>query len=98
MNTLAFKHCGIDFSKKELDTLLAQRPDDSDPEKWVAWSIKCEDTCRTNGIDLRDILRLGWPNNPIVHNTCATWSRLGGTSPRTLFFDCIFQVSCARGC
>jgi DNA polymerase III delta prime subunit len=98
MYTLAFKHCGIEFCKKELDVLLAQRPDDSDPEKWVAWSIKCEDTCRTNGIDLRDILRLGWPNNPIVHNTCATWSRLGGTSPRTLFFDCIFQISCERGC
>ena len=98
MYTLAFKHCGIDFCKKEIDVLLAARPEDSDPAKWVTWAIKCEDTCRTNGIDLRYILRLGWPNNPIVHNTCATWSRLGGTSPRTLFFDCIFQVSCARGC
>jgi hypothetical protein len=56
---------------------------------WVQWAIQTEMTCRDSGIDLRDILRQGWPKHPVVANICAQWSRLGGTSPRTLFFDCV---------
>jgi hypothetical protein len=87
--TLAFKHCGVAFPKEEIDRLLGERPSGTDAGAWVAWAVRVEDACRSAGIDLRDILRLGWPTHPVVNNTIATWPRLGGTSPRTLFFDCI---------
>lgn len=60
--------------------------------EWIRWAIETEQDCRIHAIDLRDILRTGWPSSPIVSNTCAIWSRLGGTSARTLFFDCISQL------
>jgi replication factor C small subunit len=60
--------------------------------EWIRWAIETEQECRIHAIDLRDILRMGWPSSPIVSNTCAIWSRLGGTSARTLFFDCISQL------
>jgi len=72
--------------------LLAKRPEDKDSGKWVDWAILAETTARNEGIDLRDILRIGWKADPIVANTCGTWSRLGGTSPRSLFFDCISKL------
>ena len=59
---------------------------------WVHWAVNTESECRSAGIDIRDVLRQGWPHNSIVANTCAQWSRLGGTSPRTLFFDCISSL------
>jgi hypothetical protein len=90
---LAFKHCGVEFPKAEIDRLLVARPAGADAGDWVAWAVRTEEACRSNGIDLRDILRLGWPSHPIVNNTISTWPRLGGTSPRTLFFDCIYQVA-----
>lgn len=92
--TLSFKHCGLEFSKSEIDKILLCRPISKDIGDWVKWAIACEETCRSNGIDVRDILRVGWPANPIVNKTMSTWSRLGGTSPRTLFFDCIYQINC----
>ena len=94
--TLAFKHVDIDLCawKTSLDELLKSRPVDSDLTAWCAWALLTEDKCRNTGIDLRDILRLGWPNNPVVDSTCAMWSRLGGTSPRTLFYDCIYRLVC----
>jgi replication-associated recombination protein RarA len=94
LNTLAFKQSGIDNYKQILDEILLSRPQENSIECMVAWGIHAEETCRNNGIDLRDVLRLGWPLNPIVNNTCATWSRLGGTSPRTLFFDALYQIVC----
>jgi DNA polymerase III delta prime subunit len=96
MYTLAFKHCGVEFPKDKIDQLLAARPTKSgsvEAAEWVAWAVRTEDACRSNGIDLRDILRLGWPAHPVVNNTIATWPRLGGTSPRTLFFDCINSIA-----
>lgn len=72
-----------------IDNLLSKRPKD---DSWIEWSLLAETTCKLEGIDLRDVLRLGWPNNTTVSNTCAQWSRLGGTSPRTLFFDCISKL------
>jgi hypothetical protein len=91
--TLAFKHCGLVLWKDVLDRLLADRPaPTADYEAWRAWACSVEETCRDAGIDLRDVLRLGWPLHPVVDTTCATWSRLGGTSPRTLFYDCIYQI------
>lgn len=93
--TLAFKHVdiNIDTWKTLLDKLLTARPTTKDSVAWCAWARHVEDVCRSEGIDLRDILRLGWPHNPIVDTTCITWSRLGGTSPRTLFYDCIYQIA-----
>jgi len=93
--TLAFKHCGVEFPKADIDRLLSERPtrhEVVDTAEWVAWAVRTEEASRSNGIDLRDVLRLGWPSNPVVNNTISTWPRLGGTSPRTLFFDCIYQI------
>jgi len=94
LNTLAFNKTSIGNYKQILDEILLSRPLENSVETMVAWGINAEETCRNNGIDLRDVLRLGWPLNPIVNNTCATWSRLGGTSPRTLFFDALYQIVC----
>jgi len=95
MNALAKYHCpneiNYGYSYKIIESLLAKIPLDKDIDDiaWVHWAVNTENTCRDAGIDLRDILRQGWPKNPIVANTCAQWSRLGGTSSRTLFFDCV---------
>ena len=76
-----------------IDSILAKRPlsgpNTDNNVAWVQWAVNTEYECRSAGIDIRDVLRQGWPHNPIVANTCAQWSRLGGTSPRTLFFDCV---------
>ena len=74
-----------------IKSLLSKRPSTktADELAWVHWAVNTEYECRNAGIDIRDVLRQGWPNNPIVANTCAQWSRLGGTSPRTLFFNCV---------
>lgn len=93
LNTLAFKHTGALFCKSMIDKLLNERPKSRTVNEWVNWAIKCENTCRINGIDLRDVLRLGWPSNPIVNNSVSMWPRLGGTSPRTLFYDCIYNCA-----
>lgn len=92
LNTLAHTVNGALFHKSLVDEMLSWRPKSTELSDWVNWAIITEDRCRNSGIDLRDVLRLGWSNSPTVNNTCATWSRLGGTSPRTLFFDCIFQL------
>lgn len=93
INVLAYKYCpdqiNYGFSYTRIDSMIAKRPTNKDSGAWVQWAIETEMACRDAGIDLRDILRQGWPKNPIVANICAQWSRLGGTSPRTLFFDCI---------
>ena len=92
LNTLAYKINGTLFHKATIDNMLNTRPSDTDINKWMTWAIATETECRNVGIDLRDVLRLGWPNNPLVNNTCATWSRLGGSSPRTLFYDCVHRL------
>jgi replication-associated recombination protein RarA len=76
-----------------IESLLAERPKITDvTNEWICWVSTVESVCRTEGVDLRDILRIGWPNNTIVSNTCAKWSRLGGSSPRTLFMNCISSL------
>lgn len=84
-------------SKKEMNldyvmTLLESRPSLHNSVDWMNWAIQTEINARDNGIDLRDILRIGWPSNYIVNHTCTIWSRLGGTSSRALFFDCIAKI------
>lgn len=95
LSALVMHRCGIQNSsyKSVCDELLAERPTSaSDETAWIEWACKAESTCKLHGIDLRDVLRLGWPTSPAVSHTCQQWSRLGGTSPRTLFFRCIFAV------
>ena len=75
-----------------INKILSSRPKESSDERWIEWALLAESTCKLEGIDLRDVLRIGWQNNTTVSNTCANWSRLGGTSPRTLFFDCVFNL------
>ena len=94
MNALSILHCGSDgrigVGATIIDAILKDRPANDSPDmEWVEWAIQAEMKCKLEGIDLRDILRIGWPQNPIVSNTCLQWSRLGGTSPRNLFFDCL---------
>jgi replication factor C small subunit len=79
-----------------IESMLAKRPTCISDKEWVQWAVITESECRHAGIDIRDVLRQGWPHNPIVANTCAQWSRLGGTSPRTLFFNCVASLSALR--
>lgn len=73
-----------------LDEMLLKRP--TNPNEIYAWSLETEANCRLQGIDLRQILIRGWPNNPFVTQTCSVWSRLGGVSGRALFFSCIANI------
>ena len=95
LNALAIRHCDSELlgpDSKGIFTRLSKRPGSSESSEWIAWAIETEHYTRMNCIDLRDILRIGWPDSPVVANTCSQWSRLGGTSPRTLFFDCVASL------
>ena len=95
MQAFAKLHCDVlNLGSETLETLLAARPGPNETG-WIQWALHTESVCRSEGIDLRDVLRIGWPNHTAVANTCAQWPRLGGTSPRTLFFDCI-SVLCGK--
>ena len=91
---LAARHCSIATDDTVIPALLASRPGSTGVAgiEWVSWAIQALLTCKNEGIDLRDVLRRGWPKHPAVSQTCATWSRLGGTSPRSLFFACISKL------
>lgn len=95
LNALACIHCNAhNPSYTQIAELLEKRPKPADDAKqWVKWAIDTETSARQNGIDLRDLLRMGWPMSPVVSNSCSQWSRLGGTSPRTLFFNSIALLS-----
>ena len=90
LHAFAERYCGAPESPLLLDSLLSGRPaSGTDSEAWKTWALETESRCRQEGIDLRDILRRGWADHPVIAMTCARWSRLGGSSPRTLFFDCV---------
>jgi len=95
LHALAALYCDMPHDSN-LEEILRARPSLSlslsPSSKWVEWASYAEQTCKLNGLDLRDVLRIGWPNNPVVANTCAQWSRLGGTSTRALFFDCVSHI------
>lgn len=102
LNGLRTLYCGdscgdVEAIVPRIQELLRGRPTSKDvssevAKAWMTWAIHTEVACRQEGLDLRDVLRLGWPSHPVVANTCARWSRLGGTSPRTLFFDCLASL------
>ena len=98
LNALAAQSCGATNTLARIQELLKARPKSgmADEAAWVRWAINTENTCRSEGIDLRDVLRVGWALHPVVMNACAIWSRLGGTSPRALFFDSIRALACAH--
>jgi DNA polymerase III delta prime subunit len=92
LNALATLHCSdthYGYGDDIISSLLEKRPIVENNVEWVKWAVESESVCKSAGVDLRDILRQGWKQNPLVASTCGQWSRLGGTSPRTLFFDCI---------
>jgi DNA polymerase III delta prime subunit len=92
LNALATLHCSdthYGYGDDIITTVLEKRPTVQNDVEWVKWAVESESICKAAGVDLRDILRQGWRQNPLVASTCGQWSRLGGTSPRTLFFDCI---------
>ena len=92
LNSLATLHCSdthYGYGDDIISTLLEKRPTVENDVEWVKWAVESELVCKAAGVDLRDILRQGWKQSPLVASTCGQWSRLGGTSPRTLFFDCI---------
>lgn len=101
LHALGIHHCGAEEQDNimkgyaHLEELVRRRPLGSPrthAEEWIAWSCDVEQSCRVSGIDLRNVLRYGWPSSPIVAHTCQQWSRLGGTSPRALFMDCISRL------
>jgi DNA polymerase III delta prime subunit len=92
LNALATLHCSdthYGYGDDIISSLLEKRPTVENDADWVKWAVESESVCKAAGVDLRDILRQGWKQSPLVASTCGQWSRLGGTSPRTLFFDCI---------
>ena len=93
LHAFAERYCGSEEVPSPLDTILASRPASvADSEAWKTWALETEARCRQEGLDLRDVLRVGWADHPVIAMTCARWSRLGGTSPRTLFFDCVASI------
>lgn len=89
---LAVVHCGHTTQYTKIVEMLSSRPCDGDADAWMKWAIATETTCRDGGIDLRDVLRVGWKHDPAIYAICSVWSRLGGTSPRALFFDAVNRV------
>jgi replication-associated recombination protein RarA len=97
LEALARSHTAADDTNigrggDSIHSLLECRPKTSDAAEWMKWAIQTEETARTLGIDLRDILKLGWPLHPSVsyHNTLLC--RLGGASPRTLFMSALVSL------
>ena len=93
LEALALRHCGHSVASSVSADLLAARPTTNESAEWLMWCSKAVRACRDEGHDLRDVLRRGWPKHPIVSQACAVWSRLGGTSPRALFFDSVARLN-----
>jgi len=80
---------------KVIKSYLATRP--TKANDWVQWAIQTEQAARVEGIDVRDILTMGWPHHPVVSQILTQWSRLGGMSCRALFFTGIYGILRAEG-
>jgi hypothetical protein len=96
LEVLSVWKCGhVESHAKIVESYLAKRPTTADG--WIAWATETEATARSEGIDVRDILLAGWAHHPVVCRTLATWSRLGGTSCRALFFSALYDILRAEG-
>jgi replication-associated recombination protein RarA len=74
--------------------MLSDRPTSIDAvSDWISWAIRVEEICRVEGLDLRDVLKMGWTLNPKVSYYCSLLSRLGGTSSRIIFMTCIAALN-----
>ena len=80
---------------KQIESYLAMRP--TKVNEWVSWAIQTEHAARLEGIDVRDILTMGWPHHPVVSQTLSQWSRLGGSSCKAFFFTTIYGILRAEG-
>jgi replication factor C small subunit len=80
---------------KVIESYLVKRP--TTAKEWVSWAIETEQASRLEGIDIRDILTIGWPHHPVVSQSLTQWSRLGGVSCRALFFTTIYGILRAEG-
>lgn len=89
---LALRHC-TDFKRVPVDVSL---PSFDNMAELVLWACATETKCRREGYDLRDVLRLLWPDNMIVTQSISNCTRLGGSSPRALFFDCLRKLAAAE--
>ena len=81
----------IQSDMTEYDKILKKRPEVgcSNERAWIRWAIEAEQACRLQGLDIRDLLNHGWEKNHHVSYMNSQWSRLGGVSPRALFFNCV---------
>jgi hypothetical protein len=75
----------------QYNSILRKRPvgKAGSDEEWITWATESEQTCRLQGLDLRDLLGRGWKNNHHVSYMNSQWPRLGGVSPKALFFNCV---------
>jgi replication-associated recombination protein RarA len=83
-------------NKDYIELLESRPPIGSSSSDWISWAVQVEHTCRMKGLDMRDLLSLGWESNQHVSYMCNQWSRLGGMSSRALFFNCINNLKCVK--
>jgi replication factor C small subunit len=76
----------------EYANLVKCKPTSLNPQEWILWALKAETECRLRGLDMRELLEYGWPNNRHVAYMRQQWSRLGGISTRALFFRCVSGI------
>lgn len=79
-----------------ITNMLNERPTSTSIDAmsdWIIWAIHVEEISRIEGLDLRDVLKMGWTLNPKVSYYCSLLSRLGGTSSRIIFMTCIAALN-----
>jgi len=89
---LALRYC-TDYKRTPVDISLPSFENSAD---LVTWACATETKCRREGYDLRDVLRFLWPDNMLVTQSISNCTRLGGSSPRALFFDCLRKLAAAE--
>ncbi len=79
---------------KQYADLIGKAPTKKDKTgmEWLEWGLYVEKECRYNGLDCRELLHIGWPNDPNVSYMRTQWSRLGGISARALFFRTLHKI------
>lgn len=80
---------------EEYQAILKRRPK-SGSNAWIAWAIEAEKQCRLRGYDCRELMMLGWPGHPAVSYMRSQWSRLGGISPRAVFYRAVHHIVSAE--
>ncbi len=81
---------------EEYQDILKKRPSLKDSSAWIAWAIEAEKQCRLQGYDCRELMMLGWPGHPAVSYMRSQWSRLGGISPRAVFYRAMHTIVAAE--